>query len=106
MVPNPIIRIGHNINIHPHPKHVQSQSDSSYGSYGSLLYVDDEQTTTIKQQQLNKNKTMKKYKVSYLDKGAQRVDEVYANSPNEAGQRIKDKYGKHISSWNATEIKG
>ena len=49
---------------------------------------------------------MKKYKVSYLDKGAQRVDEIYANSPNEAGQRIKDKYGKHISSWNATEIKG
>ena len=102
MVPNPIIRIGHNIDIHSHPKHVQSQSDSSYGSYGSLLYVDGEQTTTTKQ---NKT-TMKKYKVSYLDKGAQRVDEVYANSPNEAGQRIKDKYGKHISSWNATEIKG
>ena len=56
MVPNPIIRIGHNINIHSHPKHVQSQSDSSYGSYGSLLYVDDEQTTTTKQQQLNKTK--------------------------------------------------
>ena len=55
MVPNPIIRIGHNIDIHSHPKHVQSQSDSSYGSYGSLLYVDDEQTTTTKQQQLNNN---------------------------------------------------
>jgi len=49
---------------------------------------------------------MKKYKVNFNDKGAQRVDEVYANSPNEAGQRIKDKYGKHVSSWNATEIKG
>jgi hypothetical protein len=34
------------------------------------------------------------------------MDEVYANSTNEAAQRIKERYGKHISSLNATEIKG
>ena len=37
---------------------------------------------------------MKKYKVNFNDKGAQRVDEVYANSTNEAAQRIKERIGQ------------
>jgi hypothetical protein len=48
---------------------------------------------------------MKKYKVNFNDKGAQRVDEIYANSSNEAAQRIKERYGNHVVTGGVIEIK-
>ena len=48
---------------------------------------------------------MKKYKVNFNDKGSQRVDEIYANSPNEAAQRIKERYGNHVITGAAIEVK-
>jgi hypothetical protein len=48
---------------------------------------------------------MKKYQVSFLDKGAQRIDEFYAYSTNEAAIRAKERYGNHIVTGAIVEVK-
>jgi len=47
---------------------------------------------------------MKKYKVNFNDRGAQRVDEVHAWSTNEASQRIKERCN-HVVTGTITEVR-
>ena len=48
---------------------------------------------------------MKKYKVNFLDRGAQRIDEFHAYSTNEAAIRAKERYGNHIVTGAIVEVR-